>query len=525
MPALRTPAIALLALASTSFPQPQTVCEYAEISTGDLGAGIPYGLNVRLEGDLLAVLAHGPKTGGSPFLPGAGRILIFRLVDGKWTQEGQVRAPVPTDGDGFGASMRWQDGVLYAGAPNEPGPFGTVGRVYEFECVAGVWTQTETIVADPSDSMLLSGALDYGLALDVSEDWLVVGAPSTKGFKGVFGVYRRNGSGWEFHSAQTTSDHPFGGRFGAAIALEGEQLLVSAPIAGDSEGAFEGAVHSFLFDPGTNAWAETDVLTPSDLGLNDVFGEALALEDGLLAIQGDNAIYRWELEGTSWTEVQKLPSLYVGFALEAGDLFAYSSAAGGIEVYEDQAGSWVLKEVIAPVTPLAGEMFGRALDVDGAELAATTLTSNFESVRPVRAFRTDGSLCYSLVRDVRSLSVSAGGTQALELDAGAGAAGQFFGILGSISGVDPGLTVSGRLLPLNLDSYLLQTLQAPGAGPLVGATGVLDDLGRASASVVLATSGDPSLVGLEVHHAFGTFELGDLSTLVFSNSAAVCLDA
>lgn len=101
------------------------------------------------------------------------------------------------------------------------------------------------------------------------------------------------------------------------------------------------------------------------------------------------------------------------------------------------------------------------------------------------------------------LSVSNGGSQALELHAGPALAGQAYLVLGSLSGTAPGLPLDGgQVLPLVLDDYLLLSAADPLSSPVVGNLGVLDAQGRANASFVLPPGSTNALIGLPAAHAY-----------------------
>ncbi len=131
-------------------------------------------------------------------------------------------------------------------------------------------------------------------------------------------------------------------------------------------------------------------------------------------------------------------------------------------------------------------------------------------------------VCDGLVADLPSISVSGGGTQSLSLAAGASLAGESYWILGSISGMAPGLPLGAFTLPVNLDAYTLVTLTEPNAGALVDTLGTLDGTGKASAAITLPPASNPNWAGLSLHHAFFAFDFGAAEVLSVSN--AVQLD-
>ena len=98
-------------------------------------------------------------------------------------------------------------------------------------------------------------------------------------------------------------------------------------------------------------------------------------------------------------------------------------------------------------------------------------------------------------------SLSAGGAQAMQLDAGLAFAGQPYLILGSASGTAPGVPIDGLLLPLNVDGYFVASLNAPSAGPVQQGLGVLDAQGSALTSLVVPPNSPAGLAGVTLHHA------------------------
>ena len=125
----------------------------------------------------------------------------------------------------------------------------------------------------------------------------------------------------------------------------------------------------------------------------------------------------------------------------------------------------------------------------------------------------------TLFGDVPQISITTGGTQNLFLDAGAGLAGQFYLILGSTSGTDPGLTVGQAELPLNPDPYFFLLLNNPGQPPLLGSLGFLDPLGQGGAQLVLPPGLNPTLAGLELQHAALTLDTNGDGSPIFGSNA------
>ena len=67
--------------------------------------------------------------------------------------------------------------------------------------------------------------------------------------------------------------------------------------------------------------------------------------------------------------------------------------------------------------------------------------------------------------DITALSLGAGGTQNLSLQAGCESEGLLYIMLGSLTG-DTGFPFSGFTVPLDIDAYFTYTLTSPGAPPV-----------------------------------------------------------
>jgi hypothetical protein len=117
-------------------------------------------------------------------------------------------------------------------------------------------------------------------------------------------------------------------------------------------------------------------------------------------------------------------------------------------------------------------------------------------------------LCDSLAlrSNERQLSLSGNDTQYFELDAGPAHANAPYLLLGSLSGISPGLPLGRCTLPLNPDPYLLFSITAPNTTLLPGGLGVLDAQGKASARFVAIPGLPPSFAGTRIDHAFVTFD-------------------
>ncbi|MCA8944250.1 MAG: aryl-sulfate sulfotransferase [Planctomycetes bacterium] len=108
----------------------------------------------------------------------------------------------------------------------------------------------------------------------------------------------------------------------------------------------------------------------------------------------------------------------------------------------------------------------------------------------------------------RELSVSAGGSVDFHVVAGPSHAADFYLVLGSASGVAPGVTFNQDVrLALNFDGYMSTTLNSANTFPFSNTLGTLDASGRADGSFTLPGGILPAAaIGLEFHHSFVLFD-------------------
>lgn len=113
----------------------------------------------------------------------------------------------------------------------------------------------------------------------------------------------------------------------------------------------------------------------------------------------------------------------------------------------------------------------------------------------------------ALSADLHEVRFSKGGVQQLRLEAGKQHAGRSYTIVGTLSGTAPGFQQGAVQVPLNLDRYLVSTVQLADGNVFQRFRGQLDENGSATASIHLPPLG-PQIKGLTAHHAFVVWQDG-----------------
>jgi FG-GAP repeat len=224
--------------------------------------------------------AVGANLADSGGVTDSGAVFVFNSVTGPFLT---LTAPMPEQNAEFGFATAVDGGRVAVGAPRAARGAGTV---YVFE------RQPNGAFGPPEVLTALDAAIDarFGQALALRGDLLVVGTPFDSGRgsrSGAVYVFLRGQDGkWrQQHKLIAKTTRPFDG-FGFAVALGGEILAVGAPFHDGAAGGEQGAV--YVFRRSAAAWIEEAELTSETAGAaaiaGEEFGSAVALDEPRLAV-------------------------------------------------------------------------------------------------------------------------------------------------------------------------------------------------------------------------------------------------
>jgi hypothetical protein len=372
-----------------------------------------FGHAVAMDGDRLAVGAPFASAGA---LDRSGAVHVFQRDGTAWTE---VHGPGLTadntealDLFGFAVAVR-ADRVVAAASLGDQGG-NAAGAAHTFRCSALGCTQEAEVVASAEESTTL-----FGSGVDVSEDTLVVGAlggnPAAP--DGAVYVYRPAGRGWRQQTKLVSPVEESGDAFGAALAVEGNILVVGAPLA-DRQAIvsppFPAVVDAgaiYIFRRERDGWVRAARGTVRNPSANLQAGSAVAVgADGRIVVGVPKArpgvVFVLKPAGETWEEEQQLsadgPDLDDGFGASVaidGDTLAVGapSAQGGRgKVYvfrrNGSRGTWEslpAREAAALGGNSPGDRFGAAVALSGNALAVAAPGQGPGGV--VHVFRRDGA--------------------------------------------------------------------------------------------------------------------------------------
>ena len=292
---------------------PSAQCETTErlrLAASDGVGDNRFGTYLDVDGDVMilgAFLASGTGTS-------EGAAYVYRRAGDDWIEEQKLTAPDGSSFDYFGQAVGISGDVVVVAAPgDDPVPGGgwqqRDGAAYVFRYQGGVWSFEQKIV--PSD---LATGDNFGAAVAIEGDMLLVSSTGDDDlgiYSGSAYVFRHAAGVWTPEAKLNASDGAEEDSFGYRVDLQGGRALIGAPKS-HSGLRRSGAVYLFA-DPGTG-WAELQRLEASDSTPLDWFGYAVALNGDSLVVGAPSfanrtyAAYVFQHNGTEFAFAQKLDS-------------------------------------------------------------------------------------------------------------------------------------------------------------------------------------------------------------------------
>ena len=242
--------------------------EVQRLSASNASPGDGFGRSLAVAGGELLV---GSTTAGD----GRGAVYIFRRnAAGVWTESGMIMAGDGVEGDGFGSTIAVAGSVALVSASSSG---EGRGAVYVFtRSEAGEWAEEARLMA--SDGQPGDG---FGVAAATDGEFALVGVPARAEGRGAAYVYRRgsDGSWMEVATLEPGGEDERNLRFGSAVAVGGDRLLVGAP----GQDGFAGAVHGYALDESSGEWVAHGTYRAFDETFAD-FGSSLTLDGSELWI-------------------------------------------------------------------------------------------------------------------------------------------------------------------------------------------------------------------------------------------------
>lgn len=326
-----------------------------------LGLGDNFGSSVAISGDTVIVGAES-ESSNTPGVDGdqsnnstesAGAVYVFIRSGNIWSQQAYIKASNPGRNFYFGGSVAIAGDTLVVGSVGDssdatgvdgdqsPGFQFFSGAAYVFTRSGSIWSQQAYLKASNTNM----GA-QFGGAVAITGDTLVVGsAGESSNSSGVDGdqfnalspgsgaayVFTRTGNNWSQHSYFKASNPWPGNRFGSAVAITENTVVVGSPGETSKATGVDGdqadkslflAGAAYVFIRNNNTWSQQSYLKASNTASISQFGKSVAIDDDTIVVGSDR-------EDSSAKEVNGDQDNMA--AVDAGAAYVFFRSAGAIE--------------------------------------------------------------------------------------------------------------------------------------------------------------------------------------------------
>jgi hypothetical protein len=376
------PIAALLLLAISSCNTSSVATSFLPQVEGTLVANdsIPgdyQGWSVSVSGDTAIVGAYrkSSSTGGQ-----TGAAYVFIRSGDFWSQQAKLTPGDAAGSDYFGGSVAIDGNTAVVGTWRKN---TYIGAAYVFVRSGSVWDQQAKLTA--SDGV--SGD-DFGWAVSVSGDTVVVGAYNKNNMTGAAYVFIRAGSTWNQQAKLTTDDGAANDAFGYSLSVAGDTAVVGAWRKNDFSGA------AYVFVRSGASWVQQAKLAAHDGEINDLFGFAVSVhgEKAVVGAYGKNnntgAVYVFGRSGSAWTQQAKITASEgtgtdaFGWSVSLSDEIVAVGAAGknnntgAVYVFRRSGTLWSRQAKLIASDGSMGDAFGWSVSMNRETVVAGAYSRN-----------------------------------------------------------------------------------------------------------------------------------------------------
>lgn len=361
--ALSVPArIGTNALAHQEYATQQRWQQQTLLTASDARIGDHLGGPVALDGSTALVGAWNRHSG-------TGAAYVFTEQHGRWTEQAELTAAGGKPGDWFGSTVALDGDTAVVGAPRAAG----TGAAYIFIRQGRHWMQQDRITANDS-----APADWFGRTVALSANTLVVGAWYKHDDLGAAYVFVRHGSHWTQQAELSAGDAKEGDYFGTAVALNMDTALVGAAGADDTAGT------AYVFERHGSSWSQQAELHASDGQCCAAFGAAVAVDGDQVVVGapqargGSGEAYVFVRQNGGWRQQTELragdgkPGDWFGWTVTVkGDTALIGAwyklgATGAAYAFAHGGNGWRQQAELRATDGRSGDSFGSSVALSGS---------------------------------------------------------------------------------------------------------------------------------------------------------------
>lgn len=290
---------------------------------------------------------------------------------------------VTSNDTSFAEIVRTDGETIVIGAPGFNNLDNDAGTAFVYTQDGDEWVQAAELVAGDGEV-----GERFGTNAAVDGEVIVVTAPfaSVEGLleAGAAYVYERTDAGWR-ETARLVADEPSTmAKFGESVAIDGDRILVGAPLADAEFGETEGAAYFFERDA-DGQWQQTAKLNRAD---EVRFGGAVAISGDTAVVTGNSGYgvaHVYEFRDNAWQLAQSLAPAGHGSNIDVrleNDVLVVGApndvlpegppwvGVGRVHVFERNGEGWQQTATLQSPSPYQMDLFGMNIDFNDGVIAA-----------------------------------------------------------------------------------------------------------------------------------------------------------
>lgn len=373
-----------------------------------------FGNSLSISGDQAVVGSYLDDDNGSA----SGSAYVFEKTSANWSNMTQTAKITASDGlasDGFGIGVTISGDNILCGASGVDFGSSNAGSVYAFKKPISGWingTQNQKITA-PTYSAAPNAL--YGFSVDIDGNYAVVGSHGYQVGGAAF-VLEFDGFTWTTLAKLTASDAALNDNFGYAVAIKGDDIVVSAP-GDDVNGSNSGSAYVFTKPLGNwQDMTENAKLLASDGTVSDFFGSSVDIDGDVIVVGAEDAgvinnepgaAYIYVKSGSNWTNSNQTAKLTasdgshddffgasVGISGDDVIIGSWSdddlgTASGSAYVFSKPVSGWANMTQTAKLNASDGastDYFGRSVDIYGDDIVIGAFNDDDNQVNSGSAY-------------------------------------------------------------------------------------------------------------------------------------------
>ena len=202
---------------------------------------------------------------------------------------------------------------------------------------------------------------EFGIAVDITDEYAIVGADKDNNNMGSATIYKRNGTEWVEDAFLTASDPGNDDRFGCAVSMDGDYAVVRAM---NNDDYFWNSGSAYVFKRVNGSWIQEAKLLPLDTNGSRNFGVNVAIDGDYIVVgatqvsipsSDKGSAYVFKRSGSSWNQTAKLTASdgeiedHFGYAVDIKDGYIvigayrdndYGNASGSVYIFKQDGESW-----------------------------------------------------------------------------------------------------------------------------------------------------------------------------------------